>query len=332
MCIKHLKCDYIVKNDVKMRFCQQCGKFQDLVEFDEGKRSCRERLKKHNERRRKRLDARYAAAMVVQMAEERSMNGTVDGVDGVNGATNDEVAAAGYWTGGESTMGGQAINGMNHALKSPSAALGIGAKPVGGVGAWPHGSVAGNSINVNVNERSHAAVRTNDNGSLNNTVEIISDLVSYMMHVRSLSSTTTALEQDVGSRTCADMLNMALDMNFVPKQMPSPRVMALLLHNFAGAMKYDISNMVLTPLPSSSVHDRVSDQGYQGMPGMHGMTGMPDMHVMNRTGSALTDRVAKRARQGAGDREMGPGTTLRPMGSVETETADLLNYLKTNAR
>eukprot|EP00951_Prasinocladus_malaysianus_P032350 scaffold314724_cov44-Prasinocladus_malaysianus.AAC.1 len=36
----------------KVRFCQQCAKFQPLEDFDGLKRSCRSRLEKHNQRRR----------------------------------------------------------------------------------------------------------------------------------------------------------------------------------------------------------------------------------------------------------------------------------------
>ncbi|KAK1291361.1 Squamosa promoter-binding-like protein 7 [Acorus calamus] len=37
-----------------MRYCQQCGKFHILPDFDEGKRSCRRKLERHNKRRRRR--------------------------------------------------------------------------------------------------------------------------------------------------------------------------------------------------------------------------------------------------------------------------------------
>lgn len=36
------------------RFCQQCGRFHDVGDFDAAKRSCRARLQRHNARRRKR--------------------------------------------------------------------------------------------------------------------------------------------------------------------------------------------------------------------------------------------------------------------------------------
>ncbi|PNX71855.1 squamosa promoter-binding protein 1-like [Trifolium pratense] len=38
---------------LRQRFCQQCSRFHELIEFDEAKRSCRKRLARHNERRRK---------------------------------------------------------------------------------------------------------------------------------------------------------------------------------------------------------------------------------------------------------------------------------------
>lgn len=46
--------DYTIMDDsTKQRFCQQCGRFHNLAEFDGDKRSCRARLLKHNARRRK---------------------------------------------------------------------------------------------------------------------------------------------------------------------------------------------------------------------------------------------------------------------------------------
>lgn len=53
ICMDHLKTDYVVRNNIKMRFCQQCGRFEPLEEFDGDKRSCRSRLERHNRRRRK---------------------------------------------------------------------------------------------------------------------------------------------------------------------------------------------------------------------------------------------------------------------------------------
>lgn len=46
--------------DTLHRFCQQCSKFHALHEFDEGKRSCRRRLHRHN--RRRRINNRHSVA------------------------------------------------------------------------------------------------------------------------------------------------------------------------------------------------------------------------------------------------------------------------------
>ncbi|KAL4515694.1 hypothetical protein Ndes2437B_g07119 [Nannochloris sp. 'desiccata'] len=54
VCDTHLKIEWIEREGNKVRFCQQCGRFQPLEDFDGLKRSCRTRLDKHNARRRKR--------------------------------------------------------------------------------------------------------------------------------------------------------------------------------------------------------------------------------------------------------------------------------------
>ena len=43
----------MVRDGIEQRFCQQCGRFHLLTEYDGDKRSCRARLEKHNARRRK---------------------------------------------------------------------------------------------------------------------------------------------------------------------------------------------------------------------------------------------------------------------------------------
>jgi hypothetical protein len=53
ICEPHLKAIAVVREGVEQRFCQQCGRFQLLSEFDGDKRSCRARLDKHNARRRR---------------------------------------------------------------------------------------------------------------------------------------------------------------------------------------------------------------------------------------------------------------------------------------
>ncbi|XWS34550.1 hypothetical protein CRYUN_Cryun21dG0048400 [Craigia yunnanensis] len=53
VCESHSKSSKVIIGGLERRFCQQCSRFHDLLEFDEKKRSCRRRLSDHNARRRK---------------------------------------------------------------------------------------------------------------------------------------------------------------------------------------------------------------------------------------------------------------------------------------
>ncbi|PON80255.1 SBP-box transcription factor [Parasponia andersonii] len=53
VCLKCANAATVVINGESKRYCQQCGKFHMLSDFDEGKRSCRRKLERHNRRRRK---------------------------------------------------------------------------------------------------------------------------------------------------------------------------------------------------------------------------------------------------------------------------------------
>ncbi|CAL9772386.1 unnamed protein product [Musa acuminata subsp. burmannicoides] len=53
VCGMHSKAPKVTVAGLEQRFCQQCSRFHQLPEFDQGKRSCRRRLAGHNERRRK---------------------------------------------------------------------------------------------------------------------------------------------------------------------------------------------------------------------------------------------------------------------------------------
>ena len=53
LCDLHLKASAVLKDGIAQRFCQQCGRFHPLDEFDGAKRSCRARLLRHNARRRR---------------------------------------------------------------------------------------------------------------------------------------------------------------------------------------------------------------------------------------------------------------------------------------
>ncbi|KAG2433956.1 hypothetical protein HYH02_012501 [Chlamydomonas schloesseri] len=54
VCERHLRLPSLLVDGRPRRFCQQCGRFHELKEFDGDKRSCRARLAAHNARRRKR--------------------------------------------------------------------------------------------------------------------------------------------------------------------------------------------------------------------------------------------------------------------------------------
>ena len=51
----HLKMLSLMVDGIPQRFCQQCGRFHPLGDFDGSKRSCRGKLSEHNARRRKRM-------------------------------------------------------------------------------------------------------------------------------------------------------------------------------------------------------------------------------------------------------------------------------------
>ena len=57
ICQYHSQLDYIVINGQAIRFCQQCGRFHELDQFEGDRRSCRAKLERHNDRRRKMLES-----------------------------------------------------------------------------------------------------------------------------------------------------------------------------------------------------------------------------------------------------------------------------------
>lgn len=62
ICEYHLKIPSIIREGGRQRFCQQCGRFHNLGEFDGDKRSCRARLQRHNARRRKKGESELMKA------------------------------------------------------------------------------------------------------------------------------------------------------------------------------------------------------------------------------------------------------------------------------
>ncbi|KAK6130428.1 hypothetical protein DH2020_035838 [Rehmannia glutinosa] len=59
VCLQCANANAVVLDGESKRYCQQCGKFHLLSDFDEGKRSCRRKLERHNNRRRRKpIDSR----------------------------------------------------------------------------------------------------------------------------------------------------------------------------------------------------------------------------------------------------------------------------------
>ncbi|KAI8477353.1 MAG: hypothetical protein J3K34DRAFT_515702 [Monoraphidium minutum] len=54
VCELHIRAPIVTLEGRQQRFCQQCGRFHPIGDFDGTKRSCRFRLQRHNQRRRKR--------------------------------------------------------------------------------------------------------------------------------------------------------------------------------------------------------------------------------------------------------------------------------------
>ncbi|GLT42027.1 hypothetical protein SLA2020_160510 [Shorea laevis] len=53
VCLRCANASAVLIDGENKRYCQQCGKFHVLSDFDEGKRSCRRKLERHNNRRRR---------------------------------------------------------------------------------------------------------------------------------------------------------------------------------------------------------------------------------------------------------------------------------------
>ncbi|KAM4126689.1 hypothetical protein ACJW30_02G033600 [Castanea mollissima] len=53
VCLRCANASEVFLDGDTKRYCQQCGKFHILSDFDEGKRSCRRKLERHNNRRRR---------------------------------------------------------------------------------------------------------------------------------------------------------------------------------------------------------------------------------------------------------------------------------------
>ncbi|KAJ8432679.1 hypothetical protein Cgig2_034005 [Carnegiea gigantea] len=78
VCEFHSKATKALVGNQMQRFCQQCSRFHPLVEFDEGKRSCRRRLAGHNRRRRKTQPEDATSTVLHSVDGNKAVGGNVD--------------------------------------------------------------------------------------------------------------------------------------------------------------------------------------------------------------------------------------------------------------
>ncbi|XP_010492921.1 PREDICTED: squamosa promoter-binding-like protein 7 isoform X2 [Camelina sativa] len=83
VCLRCANATFVVLDGDNKRYCQQCGKFHVLPDFDEGKRSCRRKLERHNNRRkRKPVDKGGVATKQQQVPPSHNDNSVIDVEDG----------------------------------------------------------------------------------------------------------------------------------------------------------------------------------------------------------------------------------------------------------
>ncbi|KAG2483085.1 hypothetical protein HYH03_018025 [Edaphochlamys debaryana] len=147
ICEHHLKVSSVLKDGVPHRFCQQCGRFHPLSEFDGDRRSCRTMLQRHCHRRAKqkqelaevlaqRYEEKQVAASLSAVVSALTRGGGADlppgmlglpllaglapGAGGGGGALDDLSLALGGGGGGGSNGGGKGRrSGLPPGLHSP---------------------------------------------------------------------------------------------------------------------------------------------------------------------------------------------------------------------
>ncbi|KAL2610261.1 hypothetical protein R1flu_028834 [Riccia fluitans] len=90
VCLRCAHATRVMLRNQPHRYCQQCGKFHPICDFDEGKRSCRRKLERHNNRRRRKalesedtlpsldgseIDGRYDSSPADDVNKNRTLNG-----------------------------------------------------------------------------------------------------------------------------------------------------------------------------------------------------------------------------------------------------------------
>uniref|UniRef100_A0A0D9WGE4 SBP-type domain-containing protein n=1 Tax=Leersia perrieri TaxID=77586 RepID=A0A0D9WGE4_9ORYZ len=78
VCLRCAHAAAVMLDGVQKRYCQQCGKFHILLDFDEDKRSCRRKLERHNKRRRRKPDSKGILEKDVDDQLDLSADGSGD--------------------------------------------------------------------------------------------------------------------------------------------------------------------------------------------------------------------------------------------------------------
>uniref|UniRef100_A0A0E0PME1 SBP-type domain-containing protein n=1 Tax=Oryza rufipogon TaxID=4529 RepID=A0A0E0PME1_ORYRU len=79
VCLRCAHAAAVMLDGVQKRYCQQCGKFHILLDFDEDKRSCRRKLERHNKRRRRKPDSKGILEKDIDDQLDFSADGSGDG-------------------------------------------------------------------------------------------------------------------------------------------------------------------------------------------------------------------------------------------------------------
>uniref|UniRef100_A0A0A9CL92 SBP-type domain-containing protein n=1 Tax=Arundo donax TaxID=35708 RepID=A0A0A9CL92_ARUDO len=79
VCLRCAHASAVMLDGVQKRYCQQCGKFHILLDFDEDKRSCRRKLERHNKRRRRKPDSKGTFEKEIDEQLELSADVSGDG-------------------------------------------------------------------------------------------------------------------------------------------------------------------------------------------------------------------------------------------------------------
>ncbi|GAB4824211.1 hypothetical protein N2152v2_011257 [Parachlorella kessleri] len=114
ICPFHLELPCLVVEGQSIRFCQQCGRYQLLSDFDGDRRSCRRKLVKHNERRRKYstpgggggFGSPGGAGDGCAQHARRQLGGAGSGSEGMEDDVMDDEDADGEGYGGGGGVGG----------------------------------------------------------------------------------------------------------------------------------------------------------------------------------------------------------------------------------